>query len=315
VEVSRSTEIKVGLVTIIGLALLIFGIMLGKGMSIGGAERNLLIRLPVSGGLESGSPVVVNGVKRGSIVAVRNDNGSVIAEAALDDVTDLKSDASALVTMLEITGGKKVEITSGTATSPFNLSQEMPGRVASDIGGMVTALGDVSGDAKNLVRRLDTIAASLTSLLADGQVVENVRTITTDGAILVTDAKNLLAENRKAITDVVRNAGLLVDEIRTIVQDTDPKLSKLLADLDGTVSEARTTLSKADNAIVHADTLIVQISDVVRAVRDGDGFANRVIYDTAFANRLDSTINSLTVFIRQAHRYGINVNVGLGQRP
>ena len=94
--------------------------MLGKGISFSPTQKSVAIRLATSGGIDAGSPVVVNGVRRGTVTQVSNDNGGVLVTATLDDVSDLKSDAQALVSILEITGGKKIELTPGSAATALN---------------------------------------------------------------------------------------------------------------------------------------------------------------------------------------------------
>jgi phospholipid/cholesterol/gamma-HCH transport system substrate-binding protein len=111
---------------VISIALLVIGIMLGKGISFSPTQKSVAIRLATSGGIDAGSPVVVNGVRRGTVTQVSNDNGGVLVTATLDDVSDLRSDAQALVSILEITGGKKIELTPGSAATALNPSAEIP---------------------------------------------------------------------------------------------------------------------------------------------------------------------------------------------
>src|ERR1043165_4308116 len=105
----RSTEVKVGIVSILAVALLIAGIMLGKGLGVG-ASHVLTFRFPSSGGIDIGAPVTVNGVRRGTVTSVENANGAVVLKANVSNIDDLHADASAVISMLEITGGKKIEV-------------------------------------------------------------------------------------------------------------------------------------------------------------------------------------------------------------
>lgn len=313
-EVPRSTEIKVGLVSIVGILLLIGGIMLGKGVSFSVTKQILKIRMANSGGVEAGSPVVVDGVKRGSVLDVHTNNGSVLVEAEINDAGDLHPDASALVTMLEITGGKKVEISSGKEQGRFDLNKEMPGTAAADIPQLVTMLGEVSGPAKNLILRLDTISAAITSLLADGKVMQDLRTMTSEGAVLIGDMSGIVHNNRGTIEAAIRNTKSLVDEIRSAVATNEPKLSGLLDSLARTVSKVDGTLAKADGAIVHADTLVGQLNAVMSEIRHGKGTIHGLLYDERFYQKLDSTMTALEEFIRTIDTKGVNVNVGIGWR-
>jgi len=313
-EVSRRTEIKVGIVSLVALLLLIGGIIIGKGVNLSPNKAVINIALPTSGGLENGSPVVVNGVKRGMIVDVRNDGGNVIAVAELDRVDDLHADATAKVTILEITGGKKVSIDPGTSGT-FDKSRHMQGVVSPDISDLITSIGDVSGDAQSLVRRLDTISASMTALLGDSSVVRDLRTMATDGSLLVTDLRTFFQQNRQPLNETIASLRSLSTELRSVVKENDPKLRQLLDKLDRTADDAAAVLRRTDGAVVKADTMLTAANDVLRAVRDRDGTAHRLIYDAAFMNKLDSSVQALNILLQNANKYGINVNVGLGHEP
>ncbi|MFW5701927.1 MAG: MlaD family protein, partial [Bacteroidota bacterium] len=106
----RKTEIKVGIVSILSLALLILGITLGKDFSVGVSQITITMEFPRSGGIAPSAPVVVNGVKRGAVSQVRNHNGNVRITAEIDDISDFRTDAAAMITTMEITGGKKIDI-------------------------------------------------------------------------------------------------------------------------------------------------------------------------------------------------------------
>jgi len=314
-NISRSTEIRVGLVSIISIALLIGGIMLGKGLSLDPSKRTLKVRLATSGGVETGSPVVVNGVKRGIVSDVVNDNGSVLVHVSLSDASDVMSDAKAFVTILEITGGKKIEIIPGSSTQSLNPDTEIPGTVAADIGTLVTSLGEVSGNAINLVRRLDTISAGLTDLMRDGSFVNNVRTISSDGAVLMTDLRGWFQQNRTPLTASIRDLRDITSQLRESVNRNEPKVSQIIDRADKVLLSLEVTLSKADGTIMGADTLIGRINGIVQDIKTNKSLLHALMYDNDIASKLDSTLMTLKKFLQDFNRSGVNVNVGIGHRP
>lgn len=313
-EVSRNTEIKVGIVTLAALLLALGGFIVGKGISFSPNEKLVMFRLPTSGGLDNSSPVVVNGVSRGKVKEIRNENGSVLVLASVDDVSDLHADATARVSILEITGGKKIEIFPGTSAKLFDISKEIPGDVAADIGSLVGMLGDASDDAKRVLRRVDTITAALTALLSDGTVMANIRTMADDGSVALHNARLLLEDNRANLNVAVKNLRVISEDVRRIIDKNDPKLTSLLDKLDRTISSTDGTIARADDAIVKADTLLKNVNDVIVSVKTNDGLVHRILYDTVFANRLDTTLYSLRKFINSARANGVNVNIGIGHK-
>lgn len=311
-DVTRSTEIRVGIVSILSIALLIGGIMLGKGISFDPSLKQIRIRATSSGGAEAGSPVVINGVKRGQVTGVVNQNGTVIINAEVDDVSDLHADATARVTILEITGGKKIELTPGVGPAPLDISREIPGTVSADIGGLVATLGDVSGNAVSIVRRLDSLTGTLTELTRDGQLVTDIKTISSEGAIFVKDLRSWFAANKDPLGASIRDLRSIASQLRTSIDKNEPKVSRLIERLDATLSSIDGTLGRADKALMNADSLVRRIDSVLIEVKANKGLLNTMIYDEKFADRFDSTLYWIRAILQDARNKGVNVNVGLG---
>ncbi|MBU3679168.1 MAG: MCE family protein [Candidatus Kapabacteria bacterium] len=309
---TRSTEIRVGIVSILSIALLIGGIMLGKGISLNPSNKQIKIRSVSSGGAEPGSPVVINGVKRGQVTSVANENGTVLISAELDDVSDLHGDASARITILEITGGKKIELTPGSSADAFNISKEIPATVSADIGGLVATLGDVSGNAVSIVKRLDSLTGTLTDMTRDGQLVSDVKTISSEGALFVKDLRSWFAANKDPLGQSIRDLRSIASQLRTSIDKNEPKVSRLVDRLDATLTSIDGTIGRADKALVNADSLIRRIDSVLIEVKSNKGLLNTVIYDEKFADRFDSTLYWIRAILQDARNKGINVNVGLG---
>ncbi|MBX3043560.1 MAG: MCE family protein [Candidatus Kapabacteria bacterium] len=311
----KNKEITVGIVTFIALALLFLGISLGKGYKVTSEDRLLKIRFPNSGGVQVSEPVVVNGVKRGSIINVKNDNSSVLITVMLDNYNDIKSDANAKITLLEITGGKKIEINPGVESQKFNIQNEMTGFTPPDIAQLVTLVGEVSGDAVMLVRRLDTIAASATDLLADGEVLKDIRLTAKNAAELSANLNNFLDNNYTKLDNSISNLNLLTESLRKAVDKHEPTVANILGDIDTALDDVKILLKNVDTTIAGANDLIANVNTIAVDLRNGSGFASKLLYDKELMNKLDSAFINLSILLEQVNNHGVNVNVRLGTRP
>jgi len=311
----RSKEIKVGIVSFIGIILLIIGIALGKGLSVSIDQKLVKFRFPNSGGIKISAPVVVNGVRRGSVESIRNDKQGVVIEAFVTSPSDFKADAAARITILEITGGKKIEITPGNSSQSFNFANEIPGTTAADIGNLVALVGDVSGDAVALIRRLDTIAAAATELLADGRFIANVKNTAAEANLLIQNANNLLDENYKYLSQSIKNIRTLTNDLKNAVQKHEPSVGRIINQLQGVLGDTKDFLGSADSMAVAAKSLINNIDDIAKQLRNGDGFASKLLFDPEFMKRMDSTLTEMSKLVNMINNHGVNVNIRLGTRP
>lgn len=310
----KSAEIRVGIVTLAAIIIAVVGIMLGRGVSISVTKSIVTIRLPHSGGLESGSPVVVNGVKRGSILNIRNANGAVIATAEVNNINDLTDSANAVVSILEITGGKKIEIYPGNGTKPLAVRDTIPGSVQPDIGNLVAVLGDVSGDAVSLVRNLDTVTMALSELLRDGSVIQNIRTAASDGAFVMADLRAIVGQNRAAVTETILHLNSLTKMLQKTVKDNEPHVGDIVNKLRTVLLRADSLLLSAEGTMRDADTLVVAANNLFTALKNNGSVLNKLLYDANMGKKLDTTLMELDRFIIHARRKGVNVNVGIGHR-
>ncbi|MFA5512617.1 MAG: MlaD family protein [Candidatus Kapaibacterium sp.] len=314
-EKNKSKEVVVGVVSFLALALFFLGISLGKGFKVTSEDKLLKIRFPNSGGIQVSEPVVVNGVKRGTVMNVVNDNSDVLVTVMLDDLSDIKSDAAAKITLLEITGGKKVEIFPGTSKTKYDLKQEMNGSTPPDIAELVTLVGEVSGDAVSLVRRLDTIAASATELLADGKVVNDIRNTMQNASQVTGNLNSFVDKNYNKLENTVTNLNSLSESLKKAVDKHEPGIERIINDIELTLADARGLITSIDSTVSDANIFVDNINTLTGDLKTGDGIISRLMYDKELNNKLDSTFTNLSILLDMINNHGINVNVRLGSRP
>lgn len=310
----RSTEIKVGVVSVLAIVLFVAGIMLGRGCSVG-VNHVLTFRFPNSGGIDVGSPVTVDGVKRGNVTSVENSNGEVLVKATISKIDDLHTDASAIISMLEITGGKKLSIEPGEASRQLDPSQVIPGRNAADIGDLMEIVGRLGDSADKVIRRVDTLAGTINAALADGQIVEDARQSVEKLNHLLTSANSLISNNRAALEQTIDDVQALASQLRRSVDKNAPAIDSIVAKLDIALTNANRTITSVDRIAGSADTLVGEVNGLIQDIKKGDGFVSKIIYDEQFSARLDSTVNKLKGFLDKIDEHGVNVNLRLGTRP
>lgn len=310
----RSTEIKVGIIAIGAIVILIVGITLGKGINVAGDKKLIPIRFANAGGIELGAPVWINGVQRGSVMEVKPEGDSVLVRVTLDKASDLHADVGARVTILELTGGKKIEMLPGNSPTMWN-GQEIKGQSVPDFGEMLALVGDLGGDAKVLVRRLDTITASLTTLLADGTFIKGLRQTANDAGATVAALRTLIENNKGNLQASIANMRSLSEDLRTMVKDNEPAVTALIHKLDAAATTAQKIITSADSTLTRVDKLVLNVDGIVQDVRRGEGSIGKLLYDKSLAVKLDSTMSNMQIFIDQVSKHGVNVNLRLGTRP
>lgn len=311
----QNNELKVGLVSIIGLAILIVGLVLGQGFNFSGTSNLVKIRFDNAGGIKVSAPVVINGVKRGSVASVESNNGGVLISVVLDKTDDLKEDASAKITILEITGGKKIEINPGVSTNKFSLSGEMKGKNTADIGDMVAMVSDVSGDLINLVRRMDSISVNLNKFFANDTLFSNIDKSVAQLTAISTDANRLLSSNYSNLDRSLKDISSITKDLKEAIRNNSGNVDTLFSELKLTIKEARGLMKNVDGTVNSANLLITDINGITKDIKSNGGAVNKLLYDKEFALKMDTAFMKITELVDFINKNGVNVNVRLGTRP
>lgn len=314
-KISKSTEIKVGLILFAGIALLVLGVILGQGFDIASGSKEIKFLFPNSGGLKLSDPVYVNGVKRGQVKSIENYNGSVLVKCYIDSIDDLKSDLTAQILILEITGGKKIEIHPGTSDKRFSPNQIIQGQTPPDLAELVAIFGNASKEIVGIVHKIDTTLSSINILLGNDSFVNNLTNITENTDKLVSDLKLLLDDNHTNINSTMKDIKSITGDLRTLVSNNKDDISRIVKNLDTIANNSKPLITKADSLVIVLSELSQNLHKISNEIQNGKGTISKLIYDEQFSKKIDTTLMNLDTLVNSLRKHGVNVNVRLGTRP
>ncbi|MDQ1265925.1 MAG: phospholipid/cholesterol/gamma-HCH transport system substrate-binding protein [Bacteroidota bacterium] len=311
----KKIEIKVGIVTLAALALFIIGFTWGKGFKSSYSRQTIHIRFANSSGIQISAPLVVNGVTRGSVLSIRNDNGGVLIEADIDSTSDFRKDVSARIMILEITGGKKIEIAPGIADEKFYIKSEIPGKTSADLSELIAMAGDVANHGRIMFRRVDTILAAISSIVGKPEFTNRINGSIDNLYNVSNTLDRSLNDENGSLYITIKNLRILSSDLREAYQGYNPKINALLDKLDRITDDASQLITNAKSTLRRSDTLLSNFNEISDSIKNGSGLVPRLINDQALAARLDSALAELSLLASQLRQYGINTNVRLGSRP
>lgn len=311
----RKKEVRVGIVALLSLIVLIAGITIGKGLIVGVSQNTLSFTFPSSGGIEIGAPIFINGVKRGSVISIENVNGGVAIAGSIDDISDLYQDAEAKISMLEITGGKKIDITPGIASRNLDISKPIAGTISADATELISLVGDLGADASVIVKRLDSVLAQANSLLSDGIVVKQLRNTIKNADELMITLNALMGDNKENMRNLIKDLGALAKDAKSAVNNNEPKLRSILIKLDSLAGSGQRLMAKTDTALAGVTDLTVETKDMMKDIKTNGSFINKLLYDKTTSKSIDTTLQRVNDLLLKIHEHGLNANIRLGTRP
>lgn len=296
------TDIRVGITVLIGIVMLLAGIAWAKHWHIGAAEETHEARFPSAAGLQVGDPVDVNGVKLGSVQEIKLEPTDVIVTMAFPDHIYLRSDASASIAMLELVGGKKIELRPGTSATSFPANGIIPGSNAGDISSIVAMITSLSTTLTSITGKTDTLFTSLDGILR-GDTFKTKLNHTLD------EASGALAQ----VNTAANRASALFAEYGPTLGRTLEATDSAMRNVSGIIGENRAGfrvfIDSGVRAVADARRSITRLDSLLSGGAQHNSLLYRLTQDDQFSQRVDSVLESLTKLSEQIRLQGIDANV------
>ncbi len=297
----RKTEIKVGLMVIIGIILFLWILGWAKNFSLISAHNDVLVRFDNVAGLEIGDHVTVNGVRKGFVSDFDIENGDVIVKIAVGRDVNLKSDAVFSIAMLDLMGGKRVEIFPGAADTRLDLSKIHKGNFDADIPLVMSMLGSIQNDLVGAMKDIQITLGSLNNYLTDEKLQQDIKSSLSNLNSLTIRLNRMIEQNAENINKLTSNAVILTEETSQLIADNKENI--------------KTSMEHLVTLMQKTDTLLTTINTMSDEVKRQQNNLGRILYDEKLFDDLTSTLkqaNELTrILIDQLQREGIKVDAKL----
>lgn len=297
----RKTEIRVGITVIVGLIIFIWILGWAKNFSLSSNQKNLLVKFNSVSGLEIGDNVAVNGVRKGFVEDFNLQGDKVIVKLSLDNDVKLQKDATFSISMLDLMGGKKVNINPGTSSQPLDYNEVQTGVFYADIPEVMSMLGTVEGDIPTIIKDIKITLNSLNNYLSDNNLNTNIKTSLSNLSKASQKLNILLDENREGIKQLTQNTVKLTENVNNFLNENKSSLKS-------SVEELHTVLTKTDS-------LLTSINKFSGEIKNKQNNVGKILYDDKLYDNLSQSLtqlNELTkILIEQLKGKGVNVDANI----
>lgn len=297
----RKTEIRVGLTVLIGIIVFIWILGWAKNFSIKSNEQVIKVRFSNVSGLEIGDQVTVNGLRKGYVKDMFVKPNNVLVELSLDNDVQLKEDASFAISMLDLMGGKKVEVFPGSSSINYNNTKISNGTFYADIPSVMSLFGSVQDDLVTVLKDVKISLHSLNKYLADDQLSSDVKTSLSNLSLLTNKLNIIITENRSDIRSLTKNAVELTETSNNLLASNKENIDQLFVDLK--------------NVFQKSDSLLSDLNFLAKETKNQQNNVGKLLYDEELINDFKQTlkqVNELTlILIEQLKNDGVNVDANI----
>ena len=322
--------------SVIGVLVLIVAAVLWiKQADLGGNSRDLFVRTRDVGGVALGNPVVVRGVRAGSVSAIAlGDSGWVVLTFTVERDIDLPADPVVLLTAASLFGEWQATIADASGVPPDRdlraaiaeartRGDTLAGAVLPDIAQLTSVAGRIAGDVAKVADRVqvafdDSAATELRESIRNFAAMSNdlARTVQIQSrnldrisgdvrvGVQSVQAAAATVEQIASRVDSATGRGELEQIVATTQQaskallDATTRLRKITEDADATQGKLAVAISRVDSAFVK--------------INSGQGSLGLLINDPRLYRNSDSLVvelRSLIADIKKNPRRYFNLRV------
>ena len=280
------SELRVGLVVILSLAMLAFTILyIGSGGGSPWARRYEVrtIMTDVSG-LKPGAPVRVGGVEVGTVKKVD------LAGAGMVEVTmrldrrvkdRVTTESRATLGSVGLLGEKAVDISAANTGTPIEDEGYLPPTGGDPIKGLLTDASETTAYLKRILSRIDAGEGLLGKALRDEELYGRM----VDVSERLQNAMSKLESERGPL-------GRLMND-----DQMSRQLASSVKGIEGIVARVEAgkgplgALSRDEQLVHDLKSASANLSEVLQKVERGEGTAGRLLNDDALFNKIDNVMN------------------------
>ena len=264
-------------------------------------RKEITVEFNSVAGLEIGDPVAINGVRKGYVDNIKIDKNKVHVIVNIGSEIILKEDAKFQIMMLDLMGGKKVEIDPGSSANELNYQALHKGIFVGDIASAMAVFGSVETDLVDVIREVKITLANLNQTLTDQDFNKNLISSLNNLTQLTENLNKLIIANKNEINELL-NSGI--------------ELSKSINNFfDSNKDSISLTITSLKQTLDHSREMIVKVNEMIDKTITGQNNLGKLLNDPDIVTDLKSTLNQLRdltkLLLEQLKKEGIKVDANI----
>ncbi len=308
-------ETKIAILSIITVALAIWGYKYLKGFNILSKSLVVYSTFQRVDGLRVSTPILIHGLQVGLVSDITqspDDPNRIRVEMHLDNGTKVPKTATAAILSDGPMGGSHIDLVfEGTCDGDDCVKdgESLNGITKGMLASMVTPeevrlyVDQLNGGLKDI---LDTLSYRLKNSQEINQSVQDVRVTlanlrsTTDrlDKVMATSAGSVerSIKNIESITSNLKESNQQIKNIMANAEDVSKDLKE--ANVQELVGETKVTMQKLQSTLASSDKAIADLSALLQSLKSGDGAIPMLLNDKEFAGNLEVTMKNLDLLLR-----------------
>ena len=302
---SASKITKIGLLIIVAVAMLVWGVSYLKGMNIFKTENTYYVIYKDVNGLSSSNAVLINGFKVGQVMEIEyipDTADRFRVSFMVEEKYQIRDSSVAEVYSQDIMGTRAIRIIQSKKGNYHKNGDTLLSAVEGTLVEQVNMeIAPLKRKAESLISSLDSAIIIVRSIFNE-KTQENLRK--TFASLYVTIANlqhatftvdTLLSSQKDKLSRIFTN----VDSITANLKNNNDKIAKVLTNF-ASISDS---IAKADIAstLRKADTALLQFNKILTSINEGDGTVAQLLNNDTLYQNLENASYHLARLMRDMH--------------
>jgi len=321
-----SRELKIGIITLVTLAIMIWGFQYMKGKNILSKGYTFEASYPDVEGISVASPIQINGLPVGAVSSIRvnpDDVQTMIVTFDIEGEFQLPTSTKALIASPSgVIGSKRIILSFDELCDGSNClegGEMLEGGYRGLISTLVSGkeIDDVLGGLRtNLGPMMDTIIQSIASEEAENSIASSMRNMDLLSANLAAatgQLNSLLRQSTDNITETMSNIAIVTGSFAKTHEDLEKlitnfsslseeiassNLGETLSKTTETIQGANDLLASLESTVDKTSTSLTSVNSLLQKIDTGQGTMGKLMNDPEIYHNLKATSEHLALLLQ-----------------
>jgi phospholipid/cholesterol/gamma-HCH transport system substrate-binding protein len=275
---SRRTEIQVGFTVLLALAVLILGVTWLKDFQLGRKTNVWHVTFEQSGGLGVSDEVHVNGLRMGSVQAMKLVGDHVLVDLAISNEIRPTTDSRFAIRSVGLMGEREIAIDYRPSGRLYSANDTIPGIYEK---GLSEVMADLGGTTSSISKIAEQLSSIVTVMDKSGDLTGSLRNFRKTSEEL----QAMVSENRAALRSSLSDISSAARTAKGLTTDREAQLRRTMDQF----SQAAENMNRLS---IRLDSLRTTLQAVSSRVQNGQGTLGKLVNDEKLYSDLRSSIGS-----------------------
>ena len=296
---------SVGLVVILALVILVFGIFFLNEKDPRETFNTFHLRFTQVSTLVLDDPVKVNGVKLGKVESIELSGHRVVVTVRLRTDVKIPKDSEIRVQNIGIMGERQIGMILGDATEYYAPGDTINGQFDAGIAEALGLAGEVCDSTKVL---LESVKQALNQTIVNPEFQQRFRTLLVKAESLEDRMMTLLNTTDPQIKKSLAGLNKVTVKVNELIDGVKPPIDNMFANTEKVMGNANHLMAELEGVTKHLDELLASVEGKLNSK---DNTAGILLNDKNLHDDLVKTIHSADSLFRVILKDGLDVNVDI----